>query len=203
MTIKNHIALSNVALLSFVITMPEYANVIRIEYIGNQVWLYVLLYIAFIFGVVAVDIDEPSSYVGRKLFFLSMPFKMLNLMIKGLIRLFGIKNESIHRLFEHRGMTHMLLFPATIAYVGYLFLFNVDMYAFLTLIAFSLGVFMHQIGDLIADSGIKNYLFPLPPYGGSVKLFPITFTTGSIAEKYLLNIILFAELIYLATRGVI
>lgn len=185
MTVKGHLLLANNLLLFLI---PKV-----IPIFDNYSYLHLIIfYNFFIFGVVFVDIDEPNSYIGRKLFFISYPFKILNLAIIFIISLFT-KNKSLKRIFEHRGFTHMFIFPLIIFFIGSFFQGSIN----ICIIFFAFGVFTHQLGDLITNTGIRNYLFPIPI--DNVKSF-ITFNTGSYVEiliNIFLIIILMFQIIYI------
>lgn len=183
MTIKGHLLLAkNIILFSviFIIDINEFS------------YLELLIsYILIVFGVIIVDIDEPESFIGRKLFFFSYPFKLINSIAKLFISILT-SNKNIHKVFEHRGITHMLIFPIII----YLVSNNLEDKYSLFLKSFAVGIFLHQIGDIITNTGIRNYLFPLPIK--NVKFF-ITFDTNSFSEKiinFILTIILFLQFIF-------
>jgi inner membrane protein len=189
MTVKGHTLLANNALLfTIYITNTSLENYSYINLL--------IFYSFFILGVVLVDIDEPKSFIGRKLFFISYPFKIINLLIIFVISFFT-KNKSIKRVFEHRGFTHMFIFPVLIFASS--FLTNGYLNLYIKLLAF--GVLLHQMGDLITNSGIRNYLFPLP--FENVKLF-ITFDTDSFFEKIVntfLSLLLTYQIFILFNKG--
>ena len=85
-------------------------------------------------GAVFCDIDEPRSFIGRK--------------FKGL-------SHFLNFSFGHRGFTHFAIFPLILMGIFYFF-FTLGQ---LTL-AFILGIFLHQAGDMLTKSGIKAYFFP-------------------------------------------
>jgi len=192
MTIKGHIVLSNNILIGIVLcTISKYGDLYNSFTILN----YLQFYIFFIFGTIFVDIDEPNSYIGRKLFFISIPFKIFNVLAKLFLlplSLFGIKLKNINRFFEHRGITHILLTPLIIALISYGVLGYSESIS-LSMLFFSFGILTHHIGDLITNTGIKSYLFPIL-IGKNIKIIPNTFNTNSTIE-YVFNLLLSVTLI--------
>ncbi len=176
MTVNGHLLLANNAL---VFLIPNYTNVLN----SYSYYDLMIFYCFFFFGAVIVDIDEPNSYIGKRLFFLSYPFKLFNIIAKLLISLFT-NNKLIHRVFEHRGLTHMFIFTVIIYSLSFVF----DTYISICIKFLAFGVLMHQLGDLITNTGIRNYLFPIPI--SNVKSF-ITFKTDGIIESIIKVILLF------------
>ena len=111
-------------------------------------------------GALVPDIDEPGSYIGRRLYFVSEVLRGLGL--------------------EHRTLTHSLLLPIMIAAMVYIG-FGLDRSAE-WLYGLAFGIFMHDVGDMLTKGGIKGALKPL--YGGTVRLLPksLAFYTGSFGE---------------------
>jgi len=158
MTVKGHILLAS----SLAYPLVDYIYNINSYGITSSEEL-TIYYFLILLGSITPDIDEPKSYIGRKLFFISNLFKQ-----------FGIK---------HRTITHWLIIPIILLLVG----FYIHSYY---LIAFSVGIFFHSIGDLITNTGIRGYLYPILP-NTKIVLLPmfLRFDTFSITES-ILNVIL-------------
>ena len=132
MTVKSHITLT----LSPLVVYFAYNT----NYLHNYQFVLTALTGAFI-GAILPDIDEPNSYIGRKLIFISEPLKMLGL--------------------KHRTITHSIFFAIFFALFGY---FNIIFY----FIAY--GIFMHLIEDAITNTGIP-FFYPLYKKRIGVRLF--------------------------------
>lgn len=116
-------------------------------------------------GALAPDIDEPGSWIGRRLLFLSWTVKFLSIFFPA---------------FKHRGITHLLAIPIAISAIS-IFLHNI------WIAAFALGWFMHTVGDLITVGGIRGYLYPLFP-DKKIVLLPdeFRFYTGGLVEAVII-----------------
>ncbi len=116
-----------------------------------------LLIAAVAVGAVAPDIDEPNSYIGRRLGFLSWP---------------------ISNIFGHRGFTHSLLGTAAFCLLTVVVLVEFVEAANLWALALGVGYASHQLADYFTNSGIP-VLWP------SKKRYraPIGFKTGGVAER--------------------
>ena len=131
------------------------------------------------FGVLLPDIDEPNSYIGRRFKFISIPLKI-----------FGIK---------HRTFTHYLIFPLIV------FLISLFLSRIYQLIGFglTLGILMHDIGDMLTKGGIKGFFYPFLREK-TIRILPknLAFYTNSITEYilifilYLINILFINQYIY-------
>jgi inner membrane protein len=128
----------------------------------------IIILVGVLIGSILPDIDEPHSYIGKRLAFLSYPLK-----------LFGLK---------HRTFTHYLIFPLLVSLIALLIQ---DTVIKLFLFSLSFGILMHDIGDLITKGGITGFFFPLFP-NKKIALLPygLRFYTNSITE-YLIIFILF------------
>jgi len=131
MMARSHIILSLIPVgVAFEIgILPKDSQLITIAFIGTFI------------GATLPDIDEPNSYIGRKLIFISELLKVLGL--------------------KHRTYTHSLLFPATIALFG---IFHPIFY----FIGF--GTFMHIIEDFLTNSGVPLF-YPFIKERFGVRLF--------------------------------
>ena len=125
-------------------------------------------------GSILPDIDEKGSYIGRKLYFLSGIFGDLGI--------------------SHRGFTHFAIIPLTIILIGYIV--NIDL-----LIWLGIGIFIHDVGDLLTKGGIKNFLYPFFE-GTTFGLLPkkYRFYTFSFVEKLVILLFLVIDVI-LIMRG--
>lgn len=154
MTFKSHITLGVIGGLTLGYFTP----------IGEIKNYYQVLMPLVALGSVMPDIDEPRSFIGRKL---------------------PIISHIISLTFTHRGFTHFLICPLLISIIGGLFLDEARFYVY----ALCFGMFMHQIGDMLTKSGIPYYFFP---FKGRAVLLPkaLRFYTGGAIEKIILITIL-------------
>lgn len=127
----------------------------------------------FFIGLVVVgslfpDIDEPESYIGRRLWFMSWLIKSLSLFFPA---------------FRHRGITHIFLVPMILIAVGSIF-------GNIWVAAFGLGWLLHTIGDLLTVGGIHGYFYPISKE--KVVLLPewLRFKTNSFVEHVIIVFLL-------------
>lgn len=93
--------------------------------------IFIIGMVLTLIGASLPDIDHPSSFIGRKLSFISKPISIF---------------------FGHRGITHSFVPPAlSILFAGV----NNEPYLWLVF-----GYLMHLVGDFLTDSGIP-LLWPL------------------------------------------
>ncbi|TDA67315.1 hypothetical protein E0765_03585 [Sulfuricurvum sp. IAE1] len=92
-------------------------------------------------GSLFPDVDEPNSFIGRRLMFMSWTIKILSLFFP---------------TFRHRGVTHIFLVPLSIILIG-------SAFENILVAAFGLGWLMHTVGDLITVGGVRGYFYPLWP----------------------------------------
>ncbi|WP_456389251.1 metal-dependent hydrolase [Hydrogenimonas sp.] len=153
MTVKGHMVL---ALLPIAAVM------------GPEALHHPVLLGAAAIGAVAPDIDEPGSYIGRRLPFLAYPLRWI-----------GIK---------HRTLTHWLIFP--LALLLFALPFRGEPWFPIT-IAFIYGIFMHDIGDMLTKRGIRGFFWPLFPKM-TTRFLPRPFAlhTGGWAEYLLVSILI-------------
>jgi inner membrane protein len=119
MTVKSHILLSFVPL---VVAVKKHLLPL------DDTELIINAGIGTFIGAILPDIDEPNSYIGRKL-----------KVISKVLRLFKIK---------HRTYTHSLFFPLLILFLG-------KIHPIFYFIAF--GVFMHIIEDFLTNGGVPIF----------------------------------------------
>jgi inner membrane protein len=100
----------------------------------------------YLFGIVLgsllPDVDEPNSYIGKKLPFISKPLRKAGL--------------------KHRTFTHSVFFPLLFLPLGYFF--NPFFYFV------SFGILMHLIGDYLTNTGIPVF-YPFSKKRVGAKLF--------------------------------
>lgn len=111
------------------------------------------------FGAMFPDIDEPQSYIGRRV---------------------PILPRVIKTFFGHRGLTHQFIFfliplITVIAFQTEIKNIYYDLYLFL--IATCIGMFLHQVGDMLSGSkifkgGIRDYFYPFTSSGKYFTPFP-------------------------------
>ncbi|PAF53808.1 hypothetical protein BKH42_03510 [Helicobacter sp. 13S00482-2] len=154
MTFKSHIALGAIGGLTLGALTP----------IGEIKTFYTAMMPLIALGSVLPDIDEPKSFIGRKLPGFS---------------------HIISLTFTHRGFTHFLICPLLIAVIAGLFLKEGRFYVY----ALCFGMIMHQIGDMLTKSGIPYYFFP---FKIKAVLLPkkLRFYTGGIIERLVFIFIL-------------
>jgi len=157
MMAKGHLALTNNVAL-FLVLIDNY--IYQSQTILSFSFIELLgLYLSMITGTLIVDIDEPNSYIGRRLTFLSYPFKIFNYLARTILYILLISDKNIHRFFKYRGFTHTFLFFICFLILGF-FLIDKSIFISFMVIAFSIGILSHQIGDVIFG-GIYGYLFPI------------------------------------------
>lgn len=138
-----------------------------IALVHNQVNSIILLPLV-VFGSLLPDIDEPRSFIGRK---------------------FPIISHIVSFSFTHRGFTHFFIFPFIIILLGLVLLPYYKTYAFVCF-AISLGIFLHQIGDMLTISGIPYYFFPFSKMKAVLLPSMLRFKTGGKVEKMIFSIVL-------------
>jgi inner membrane protein len=172
MTVKGHIALATVIIQS---TNYYFGLVDKIELISNP--LYISMIIAFYLGVILPDIDEPKSYIGRKLPFIS---------------------HITGSLIKHRTFTHYLITFIAISLIAYLFV--ADNFLMMILFSISFGMFVHTLGELVTG-GIRGYFFPF--YSNkSIIILPrvLNFDVNGVVENILIYLVFTPFNLYLFYR---
>jgi inner membrane protein len=118
-----------------------------------------LFYIASLFGSLLPDIDEPESYIGKRI---------------------PIFSNVLSIFIEHRGITHYLIVPLFLLTLAY---FEDDLLVKPILFGLGVGVFAHTVGDMLTKGGIRGYLFPFFRKRTFVLLpWFLRFYTNSITE---------------------
>jgi len=139
---------------------------------GLKSELYVL-FLGFVFiGALLPDIDEPNSFIGKRLNFLSIPLKILGI--------------------EHRTFTHYLIFPFMLLLIAS---FVSNPYIQISVLGLSFGVLMHDIGDMLTKGGIKGFLYPFYK-NKTFRVLPkeMTFYTNSIIEHIVIFILVLIDI---------
>lgn len=147
-----------------------------IGYVGHQLTaftFYLVFLVHFVGGTISFipviislisailpDIDEPQSYIGRRLRLISNIFKAL---------------------FGHRGFTHSILSMLIFGFIFYLSFVNTGIFPFYYIWYFVIGYSSHLLGDLVTKSGI-----PLFSPFSSKKIALKFFATGSSGEKFVI-----------------
>ncbi|WP_208558935.1 metal-dependent hydrolase [Marinilactibacillus kalidii] len=125
-------------------------------------------------GAVFPDIDEPNSYIGRRL--------------KGV-------SGGVKGLFGHRGLTHSLVGLIAISYLFYIIAqwlsFPVELIQW-----FSLGYLAHLIEDSFSKKGIA-WLQPFSKKSFQSGFKIIYYSTGGLAEQVIFFVSLVAILYHL------
>ena len=138
-----------------------------------------LLFMSFVaLGSVFPDIDEPQSFIGKKL---------------------PVVSHFLSFSFGHRGLTHFCVFPMLIFSVFAWFVPNLDL-----LVAFCLGVYLHQVGDMLTNSGIQGYFYPMASERNIV-LLPklLRFSTGMLFEKFVFLPLMMLGFLILVYRNLV
>lgn len=169
MTAKGHVSLA----LPVAFIGAAYLNLTGLQAI-------VFIFIISVFSLFP-DIDEPGSYIGRRLGFLSIVIKILSYFFPA---------------FKHRGVTHYFVVPFIISVIA-LIAHNVY------IAAIGVGIFLHTVGDMLTKGGINGYFYPFMK-NKKIGLLPVEyrFYTGSIAETLvvlvlsILNFYLFIKYFY-------
>ena len=149
--------MTNVTHTSFAISLGLAPIVLMPDLITMKELSFYLMGISF--GAIFPDIDEPQSYIGRRI---------------------PILPRIIKSIFGHRGLTHQFLFfliPIIFIFAFQKDIKNISNELFIFLIGTSLGILFHQIGDMLSGSkffkgGIKDYFYPFASSGKYFTPFP-------------------------------
>ncbi|WP_456470033.1 metal-dependent hydrolase [Caminibacter sp.] len=121
------------------------------------------------FGGLLPDIDEPKSYIGRKISFLSYPLSVF---------------------VTHRGFTHTFLFAFLFMIAGF-FVYatsavEIGIFLFFT----GIGCLFHDIGDMLTKGGIRGFFYPCCK-DFVVALLPkhLRFYTNSAVEYFIILVL--------------
>ena len=121
--------------------------------------IYFLL--GIIIGAVLPDIDEPKSFIGRKLFFLAAGLRAIGL--------------------KHRTLSHSVIF----ALIFILPAFIVPSPYKNILFGLGIGSILHCVGDLFTISGLKYFLYPIKKEL-HLSPKPLRFRTGGAVEQVII-----------------
>jgi inner membrane protein len=169
MTVKGHILLSFPLATIINSLVEEYYFSIRLT--DAQLLLF---YIGLFIGTIFPDIDEPESYIGRKL---------------------PIFSNILAIFIEHRGITHLLIIPLLLLIFNYYLV--EDIYTKIVIYAFAIGIFCHDCGDLFTKGGIRGFFYPLLPTT-TIGLLPrqLRFRTGSVVEYFFIILLLVTNILF-------
>ena len=160
MTHSSHVSLSlNALFLVVILTCNVFGVFFRAE-------LFSPVLVGVVFGSLLPDIDEPESFIGKRMLPLS---------------------AIVSFLFRHRGASHYLLTPVIIFTVA---IFTSGVVS-LFLVGVAFGYFFHLIGDMMTLGGIKGFLFPFGQKGKVYAVLPkrFRFRTNSLYEKLIAGIL--------------
>jgi inner membrane protein len=133
MTAKSHIVTNfNIALLP----LSLYPNVIFNDGFHSQYYIFVA---GVLFGSLLPDIDEPNSFLGKRVEFFS---------------------RDLNLLIGHRTLTHNILLYLLVAVVS-VYLAKEHYYEFFLIFGFCVGAIFHILEDCLTNSGVKTALQPL------------------------------------------
>jgi inner membrane protein len=118
MMFRNHLVVTT----AVAITVVKYAN------IALPLWL---LLVAIYVGSLLPDLDHPSSTIGKRFLFISLP---------------------LSGLFGHRQITHSL-WPFVIT----LWVFSYEPSTMPLILALMIGYASHLLADLVSDSGVPLF----------------------------------------------
>lgn len=107
--------------------------IVSVKYIEFAMPLWAVIGCIY-FGSLFPDLDHPSSTIGRRMRFISIP---------------------LGGIFGHRQITHSI-WP----FVGVVLLFDMQGPGGILVFAFMIGYFSHLLGDILSDSGIP-LLWPM------------------------------------------
>jgi inner membrane protein len=158
MTAKGHMVLS-IPIAATALYYGEQFELIDTLSRHEQLIYYMLV----LFGSVLPDIDEPGSYIGRKI---------------------PIFSNVLAIFIKHRGITHFFIIPLLLLTVSY---FEKDPIVKLVFFSLGVGVFAHTAGDMLTKGGIRGYFFPFFR-GKTIALMPrfLRFYTNSLTEYLLI-----------------
>lgn len=135
----------------------------------------------FVFGGIVLgsllpDIDEERSYIGNK-------FKVFSIVFGALVK--------------HRTFTHYLILPMLLAYIAF-FTLKPHSLELLFVYAICTGMVLHDVGDMLTQTGIRGFFYPFFP-NTRITVLPnfLRFTTFSVTEYLFIGIVLIPINIYL------
>ncbi|AHJ12972.1 putative membrane protein [Sulfurospirillum multivorans DSM 12446] len=172
MTAKGHMLLASTITFGALTYVKQHYPI----YSPSSLVSVVIILSGIIVGSIFPDIDEDESYIGNKL------------------KLFSVVISS---LFKHRTFTHYLITPILCLTLTYFFV-EPHSYTQLFFYSFSIGILMHDLGDMLTNGGIRGFFFPLFP-NTRIALLPsfLRFGTFSLTEYVFIGLILFPSHTYL------
>lgn len=156
MTAKSHIVTNfNVALLP----LSLYPDVIFYDGFHNQYYLFVA---GVLFGSLLPDIDEPNSFLGKRVEFFS---------------------KDLNSLIGHRTFTHNILLYLAIMSVSVYFI-EPNYYEVFFVLGFCTGAILHIFEDSLTNSGVKN---AMKPFIKNFIMMPksLRFSTNGVFENFI------------------
>lgn len=153
MTFLGHLALGAAVATAFIKVFPLSSDTLP-------------LLIGYGLGLLLPDIDEPGSYIGKRLYFVSRMLKELGI--------------------EHRRITHNFFLALSFVAIG-LILGEYGIF----LLGVGIGALVHDLGDMFTKGGIRGFFAPV--HKGTARILPkrICFYTGSAAEYVLITLLMF------------
>ncbi len=130
---------------------------------------FLYIYLGILLGAILPDIDEPNSFIAKKLSWFSTFF---------------------NAIFKHRTLTHYLIFSLLIAYASKFIPTQKPQWI---VFGIAIGTFLHAVGDMLTKRGIRGFFFPLFPRT-NIALLPkyLRFKSHSKIEKlFIFLLILF------------
>lgn len=164
MLARSHMALGCLGGCVFKIVFDVVADNLKLS---NETF-YTIIFPIIIIGSLFPDIDEPRSFIGRKL---------------------PVLSHIISLSFTHRGFTHFLVFPLIFIIAGIIIL-PTHQFISICLFAFGYGIFLHQVGDMLTKSGIPYYFFPFSKTKAVLLPQNLRFRTGGKVESVILYLVL-------------
>ncbi|WP_176222287.1 metal-dependent hydrolase [Tuberibacillus sp. Marseille-P3662] len=130
-----------------------------------------LYFLLVLIGSAIPDLDQPNSYLGRRLKIISIP---------------------LSTIFGHRRFTHSILFMILMYWIGRWTVDHTDI-QFFYIKGLLIGMGSHIAGDFLTKSGVP-LLFPLTKKRFR---FLVTFKTGSIKEHQVTTVIFIINIFFI------
>ena len=131
--------------------------------------LFILFLVVTIFGSLLPDIDEPESYIGKRV---------------------PVFSNVLSMFISHRGITHFLCVPLFFIIIAFM---QNDIIMKIIFLALGIGIISHDVGDMLTKGGIRGFFFPFFP-SRTIALLPkfLRFYTNSFTEYFVIASILCA-----------
>ena len=159
------------------------APILIIESIIDEINIVteILFYLAIAIGSISPDLDEEGSKLSKIFPLFPMIYNMLAI--------------------KHRGVTHQLIFVFSLLVIIFNILYfnNADFVSNIILYGFSLGYFMHLLGDMLTKGGINNFYYPVSNAKGILLPRALRFYTHSKEELlllYFLYLVISLQVVY-------